>query len=114
MSKKLGLALVLVASVVMGSIGWAQQAEVAAPPAKVAPPAKAQGPAKAAAPAQGEIVVVEPSGTGGTPLGKQIYGKDRSTAAGKCKAMCPSGGTLTPSIPPSDYWYCTCKSSITE
>ncbi len=98
----------LVAAVLAGSVAIAQQAEVAAPPTKAAPPAKAKAPANA------EVVVVDPTGTGGTPSGKQIFAKDRPTAVAKCKAMCPFGGTLTPSIPPSDYWYCTCKSAIAE
>lgn len=115
MNIRIGLALTLVASLLMGSIALAQQPEVAAPPAKTAaPPAKVTPPPKAAAPASGEIVVADPTTTGGTPAGKQIYAKDRATAIGKCKTMCPFGGTLTPSIPPSDYWYCTCKSAISE
>ena len=46
--------------------------------------------------------------------GKQIFAKDRATAVANCKALCPWGGTLSPSIPPSNYWYCTCKSAVTE
>jgi hypothetical protein len=115
MNIRLGLASALVASLFMGPITVAQQAEVATPPAKTAaPPAKVTPPAKAAAPASAEIVVADPTTTGGTPSGKQIYAKDRATAVGKCKNMCPFGGTLTPSIPPSDYWYCTCKGAVSD
>lgn len=96
------------ASFLAGSIAIAQQAEVAAPPAKAAAPGKAKAPANA------DVVVVDPAPGGGTPSGKQIYAKDRATAVGKCKTLCPFGGTLTPSVPPSDYWYCTCKSAISE
>jgi hypothetical protein len=108
MNIRLALVLAIVASFLAGSMATAQQAEVAAPPAKATVPAKAKAPASA------EIVVVDPSGTGGTPSGKQIFAKDRATAINKCKAQCPWGGTLTPSVPPSDYWYCTCKSAIAE
>lgn len=108
MNLKLALVAALVAAVLAGSAVTAQQAEVAAPPAKAAPPVKSKAPANA------DIVVVDPAGSGGTPSGKQIFAKDRATAVGKCKALCPWGGTLTPSVPPSDYWYCTCKSAISE
>ncbi len=108
MNIKRALVSVMLAAVLTVPFAIAQQAETAAPPAKVAPPAKSKAPANA------EIVVVDPTGTGGTPSGKQIFAKDRATAVGKCKAQCPWGGTLTPSVPPSDYWYCTCKSAIAE
>jgi len=98
----------IIASFLAGSIAIAQQAEVAAPPAKAAAPAKAKAPVNA------DVVVVDPAPGGGTPSGKQIYAKDRATAVGKCKTLCPFGGTLTPSVPPSDYWYCTCKGAISE
>jgi hypothetical protein len=52
-----------------------------------APPANAATPGKAKAAANADVVVVEPA---------------------------PGGGTPTPSVPPSDYWYCTCKSAISE
>lgn len=86
----------------------AQQVEAAAPPAKAAQPAKAKAPAGA------EIVIANPAPGGGTPSGKQIYAKDRAKAVASCKALCPNGGTLTPSIPPSDYWYCTCNKAIAD
>ena len=108
MKIRLALVSAIVASFLLGSVVTAQQAEVATPPAKAAAPAKAKAPANA------EIVVVDPTGTSGTPSGKQIFAKDRATAVGKCKALCPWGGTLTPSVPPSDYWYCTCKSAISD
>ncbi len=115
MNIRSGLALALVVSFFIGPIAVAQQAEVAAPPARTAaPPAKASPPAKATAPAGSDIVVADPTTTGGTPSGKQIFAKDRATAVAKCKNICPFGGTLTPSIPASDYWYCTCKSAVSD
>ena len=109
MNKTMMLALALAAVFCIGQMAVAQQAEVAAPPAKApAPPTKAKVPASA------EIVIVDPTGAGGTPSGKQIYAKDRPTALATCKTLCPNGGTLTPSIPPSNYWYCTCKSAVAE
>ena len=107
MNLRLALVAALVASVLAYPVVMAQQAETAPPPAKAAPPAKAK------APANPEIVVVDPA-PGSTPTGKQIFAKDRATAVANCKALCPWGGTLSPSIPPSNYWYCTCKSAVTE
>lgn len=112
MNIRMGLAIACVASMLVGPAAIAQQAEEATPPAKAAvPPAKAAPatPALPATPSAAAAPTADPAGTGGTPTGKQIYAKDRSTATDKCKSMCPNGGTLTPSIPPSDYWYCTCK-----
>ena len=107
MKIRLALVAALAASVLAYPVVMAQQAETAAPPAKAVSWSKDNGDPH-------PYPTLLASDPGSTPTGKQIFAKDRATAVANCKALCPWGGTLTPSIPPSNYWYCTCKTGITD